>query len=109
MRLLFDENLSPKLPQLVSNLFPGSAHVQECGLQGQPDQTIWDYAAANGFTIVSKDSDFYVRSLFADQPPKVIWLRAGNCTRHLVLDILLKHQKNILALELAPKSVILLP
>jgi hypothetical protein len=38
MKLLFDENLSPKLPRLLSALFPNSAHVRECGLKGFPDQ-----------------------------------------------------------------------
>ena len=33
MKLLFDENLSPKLPRLVSNSLPNSQHVLELGLQ----------------------------------------------------------------------------
>lgn len=63
MKLLFDENLSPKLSRLVADLFPGSMHVRECGLLGRPDDEIWDYARANSFTLVSKDSDFQQRSL----------------------------------------------
>ena len=30
--------------------------------------------------IVSKDSDFAERSVLLGSPPKVIWLRAANCT-----------------------------
>jgi len=30
--------------------------------------------------IVSKDSDFAQQSLLLGGPPKVIWLRIGNCT-----------------------------
>ncbi len=30
--------------------------------------------------IVSKDSDFAQQSLLMGKPPKVIWLRIGNCT-----------------------------
>jgi predicted nuclease of predicted toxin-antitoxin system len=108
MRLLFDENLSPKLPHLLASVFPGSTHVQDCGLQGQPDSAIWEYAATNGFTIISKDSDFYVLSIFANPPPKVIWLRAGNCSRNLVLDLLRKHESTILSLETGPESVLIL-
>ncbi|MBW4445073.1 MAG: DUF5615 family PIN-like protein [Plectolyngbya sp. WJT66-NPBG17] len=63
MKLLFDENLSPKLPQLFSVQFPSSLHIRECGLKGFPDETIWDYARDHDFTIVSKDSDFYQRSV----------------------------------------------
>ncbi|MFV0338858.1 MAG: DUF5615 family PIN-like protein [Chthoniobacterales bacterium] len=72
MKLLFDENLSPKLSQLLSTLFPGSAHVRECGLVGQTDDTIWKYARNEGFAIVSKDSDFQQRSLLFGHPPKII-------------------------------------
>ena len=30
MKLLFDENLSPKLPGLLTSIHPGSRHVREC-------------------------------------------------------------------------------
>lgn len=73
MKLLFDENLSPKLPRLLATLFPGSAHPRECGLLGGSDEDAWEYARAHGFTIVSKDSDFYQRSLIHGYPPKLIW------------------------------------
>lgn len=81
MKLLFDENLSPKLPRLLSQRFPESIHIRDCGLKGFPDEAIWEYARKQDFTIVSKDSDFYQRSVFYGHPPKLIWLRIGNCTR----------------------------
>jgi len=34
MKLLFDENLSPKLPRLLTDLFPDSLHVREVGMKG---------------------------------------------------------------------------
>jgi predicted nuclease of predicted toxin-antitoxin system len=43
------------------------------------DQRIWEYAVAQGFVIVSKDTDFYQRSILFGHPPKVIWLSVGNC------------------------------
>ncbi|GAC1662820.1 MAG: hypothetical protein NVS9B4_16910 [Candidatus Acidiferrum sp.] len=39
-----------------------------------------EYAKQNGFTVVSKDSDFEHRSVFFGFPPKVIWVRASNST-----------------------------
>jgi len=108
MKLLFDENLSPKLPRLLNGQFPDSAHVRGCGLKGQSDQAVWEYAHANGFTLVSKDGDFYQRSLLFGAPPKLVWLCLGNCTRHQLLDLLLKHEKDIRALESALESVLLL-
>ena len=108
MKLLFDENLSPKLLRLIDSQFPGSIHVRDCGLKGQSDQAVWEYARANGYTLVSKDSDFYQRSLLTGGPPKLIWLRLGNCTRNQLLAVLLKHEGAIRALESAPESVLLL-
>ena len=109
MKLLFDENLSPKFPLLLHNQFPGSVHLRDCGLKGRADQVIWEYARNGGFTLVSKDSDFYQRSLLLGAPPKLVWLRVGNCTRQQLLNLLLKHEKDIRTLESAPESVLLLP
>ena len=64
----------------LSDLYPGSAHVHQCGLGSTDDAAIWDYAKSNGFTIVSKDSDFEERSILSGSPPKLIWIRARNCT-----------------------------
>ena len=44
------------------------------------DQEIWDRAAKEEFTILSKDTDFIHRSLLYGHPPRVIWLALGNCT-----------------------------
>jgi len=43
------------------------------------DAAIWRHAKEQGFTIVSKDSDFQDRSVLHGHPPKLIWLRAANC------------------------------
>jgi predicted nuclease of predicted toxin-antitoxin system len=80
VKLLFDENLSPRLATVLSDLYPGSIHLRDCGLRGASDIAIWHYARDNGFAIVSKDSDFARRSFLVGSPPKVIWLRLGNCT-----------------------------
>ncbi len=80
MKLLFDENLPPRLAEVLANVYPGSAHVHECGLGSADDETIWQYAKDNKFTIISKDSDFQERSVLRGYPPKVVWLRAANCT-----------------------------
>jgi predicted nuclease of predicted toxin-antitoxin system len=99
MKLLFDENLSPKLPRLLATIFPDSAHVRERGLLGQPDEEVWEYARANGFTVVSKDSDFQQRSLLYGHPPKLVWLRIGNCTREQLVRLIVTHEADIRALD----------
>jgi len=80
VKLLFDENLSPRLPRVLADLFPDSTHVHECGLETADDSAIWCYAKDHGFTIVSKDSDFQDRSVLHGHPPKFVWVRAENCS-----------------------------
>ncbi|MFN9628868.1 MAG: DUF5615 family PIN-like protein [Cyanobacteriota bacterium] len=87
-RLLFDENLSPRLAAELSGQFPGSAHVRDVKLKGQGDQQIWSFAADNGYTIVTKDDDFRGMSLLRGAPPKVIWLVVGNTSTAEILRIL---------------------
>jgi predicted nuclease of predicted toxin-antitoxin system len=78
VKLLFDENLPPRLAEVLQDQFAGSAHVHSCGLGSADDEAIWEYAKREGFTIVSKDSDFQERSVLRGSPPKVIWLRIPN-------------------------------
>jgi predicted nuclease of predicted toxin-antitoxin system len=48
-------------------------------------------------TIVSKDSDFQQRALLYGHPPKVVWLRLGNCSTSSVLAVLQSRQADILS------------
>jgi predicted nuclease of predicted toxin-antitoxin system len=88
VKLLLDENLSPRLAEALTDIYPGSNHVHQCGLGSSDDATIWEYAKTNGFIIVSKDSDFEERSIVLGHPPKVIWLRISNCTSAEVESVL---------------------
>lgn len=80
MKLLCDQNLSPKLVARLADLFPDSSHVQTAGLDRADDDKVWDYARLNGYAIVTKDEDYYNLSVLRGCPPKVIWLQIGNCT-----------------------------
>ena len=88
MKLLFDENLSFRLTHLLADTYPGSAHVRDAGLLGTEDRRIWEYAAERGFLLVSKDADFYQRSLMYGAPPKVIGLRIGNAPTSAIAAVL---------------------
>lgn len=63
--------------------YPDSAHVKTLGLTNTDDAEIWEYAKANDFVIVSKDSDFHQRSLLYGHPPKFISVLA--IAQHLKL------------------------
>ena len=60
------------------DVFPGSSQVRLLGMEEADDQSIWQYAKANDFTIVSQDADFADMATLYGPPPKVIWLRCGN-------------------------------
>ena len=92
MRLLFDQNLSHRLVQRLEDVFPDSCHVRDIGLARAADDLVWAYARDNGFTIVSKDADFHQRSFLYGAPPKVIWVRRGNCSTTVVEQIFRIHQ-----------------
>jgi predicted nuclease of predicted toxin-antitoxin system len=88
MKLLFDQNLSHRLAGQLATVSPGSAHVRDFSLEAAPDPVVWSFAAANGFMIVAKDTDFQQRALLYGHPPKVIWVRLGNCTTAAVATLL---------------------
>lgn len=79
MKLLFDQNTSPALA-LRLDLFPGSNHVYNLQMHERLDTEIWEFARRNDFVIVTKDADFSEISMQKAFPPKVLWLRLGNCT-----------------------------
>jgi predicted nuclease of predicted toxin-antitoxin system len=95
MRVLFDQNLSPWLCPAIRDVFPDAVHVREVGLRDASDATIWDYAARNGFAIVTKDADFRHRSFLHGHPPKVIWVRLGNCSTTEIERLLRKRRSEI--------------
>jgi predicted nuclease of predicted toxin-antitoxin system len=97
VKLLFDQNLSPRLVGDLADLYPGSVHVSAVGLAGSPDEAIWDHAADNEFIIVTKDDDFRQHSFLRGFPPKVIWLRFGNCPTDLIATALRDRAADVLA------------
>lgn len=97
MRLLFDHNLSPRLPVRLADLFPGSEHVEAVGLGAAADEAVWAYALVGGLAVVSKDEDFSHLSALRGVPPKVLWLLTGNCTTARVEALLRARAANILA------------
>jgi predicted nuclease of predicted toxin-antitoxin system len=100
IRLLFDENLSARLGAALADVYPGSAHVGEWGLAGAPDDAIWAHARQHGLAIVSKDEDFQRLSVLYGPPPKVIWVRLGNCSTEQIIT-LLRHRRGEIAAFLA--------
>ena len=92
MKFLLDQNLSHRLVSDLLVEFPGSSHVRDEDLSSASDDEVWRFAKEEGFTIVSKDTDFLNRGLLRGHPPKVIQLRLGNCSTNRIRDVLLKEK-----------------
>ena len=104
MKLLFDQNLSPRLVGIFASEFPRSEHVLDVGLDDADDSYLWSYAAVNGYVIVSKDIDFQQRALVFRHPPKVLWVRLGNCPTATVAALLKSRLREIQAFETDPAA-----
>lgn len=99
MKLLFDQNLSPRLVARLQDDFADASHTALLGLAEASDAQLWAFAAQNGYTIVTKDSDFNDIGVIQGFPPKVIWLRLGNCTTAQVEQALRRNRAAILAFD----------
>ena len=105
--LLLDENLSYRLVARLADLYPGSAHVREHGLEQADDSAVWAFARGRDYVIVSKDNDFQQRAFVHGSPPKVIWLRLGNVSTRLILDVLRGHHAEISAFAARSSAALL--
>ncbi len=105
MKLLLDENLSDRIIPQILDLYPNSSHVKALALTNTDDLVIWEYAKANDFVIVSKDSDFHQRSLLYGHPPKFIYLRIGNNPTSKIVTTLLDNFNTISQFEIVKWKV----
>ena len=107
MKLLLDENLSPKLVDYLADAFPNCNHVVLLGMRGHPDTEIWHLAKQDGYVLVSKDDDFRQRSFVCGAPPKVIWLSIGNAGTSAIRQLLLDSVTRIEAFVADPEESLL--
>ena len=90
--LLFDQNISPRLVERLADIYPGSAHVFT-------DIEIWQYAHNHDYMIVTKDADFSEFGVVKGFPPKIIWIRRGNCSTQEIETIMRGNLSSISALS----------
>lgn len=89
MKLLVDQNISHKLIPFLKGKFSSIYHVKELGLINTDDHAIFMYARENIFDAVITLYDDFVRLLNQfSAPPKIIWLRTGNCSTSFLAKIL---------------------
>lgn len=99
MRLLLDQNLSPRLVTALADIYPESAHVRDFGMAMSPDHEVLQFARENGFILVSKDSDFLDPQIVRGSPTKTVWIRRGNCSTREIENILRRHTEDMTRLK----------
>ena len=100
MKLLFDESLSPRLVELLRDLFPESESALRNGLAGGGDLRILEYASAGNFILVSTDSDF--EGLLIRLPgASVVILRSCNYPTEVAAEVL---RRNAIRIAELPRS-----
>jgi predicted nuclease of predicted toxin-antitoxin system len=99
MKLLLDQNLSLRLIYWLSDLYPDSMHVANVGLERAFDKDVWNYAYQHNCIIVTKDVDFSELSILLGFPPKVIWIRRGNCSTKDIETILRENYDSVKAMN----------
>jgi predicted nuclease of predicted toxin-antitoxin system len=107
MKLLFDESLSPRLVELLHDLFPGSESALRNGLARSGDLRILEYACAGGFILVSTDSDFE-RLLSRFSGANVVILRSCNYPTEAAGEVLRRNAIRIAQLPVSRDCLIIL-
>lgn len=80
MRLLVDENLSPRLIPLLVDQGHDAVHVSELGLASASDEDVFAAAVQSNRTILSADTDFgtLLASTKAKAPSVILLRRQSN-------------------------------
>jgi len=84
MRFLVDAQLPPALARWLGEHGHAAAPVREVGLRESDDGSIWNFATAGDWVVITKDEDFVARCIGAPSAPAVVWLRIGNCTNRVL-------------------------
>lgn len=68
---------------------------------------MWEHAAAHDFILVTKDEDFHRLAVLRGFPPKVVWVRLGNCTTADIVQLLRASIEQIVAFAADPEAAFL--
>lgn len=95
MKFLIDNNLSFKLVLPLQAAFAGTCHVREILTVDVDDISVWNFAKANEYTILTKDNDFDERVQLNGCPPKLVHLVCGNRPTLYILNLILLRKEKI--------------
>lgn len=107
MKLLFDHHLSHRLVDKLADVYPDSSQTRLLHFSRSNDSDLWWYARTHGYVLVTKDEDLPEFAVIRGAPPKVIWLRIGNCKTSLVERVLRSNRIRVQQLVDDPERVVL--
>ncbi len=92
MKILVDQNISYRLVQHIAGVFSEVAHIKSLDLIDANDYQIFLAARQHGYAaVLTQDEDFYSLLLEHGTPPKIIWLRTGNCSTAFLAEVILRN------------------
>jgi len=71
------------------------------------DSDIWYYARHHGYCLATKNTDMVDLCVLRGAPPKILWLRAGNCSTAAVREIFARNAERIADFEKDETTVVL--
>jgi predicted nuclease of predicted toxin-antitoxin system len=81
VKLLVDENLSPRLVDFCAQKGIYAVSVPHVGLSGRADDALWRYAFENDFVVVTANTRDFIELLDVELHPGLIVLREGDLSR----------------------------
>jgi predicted nuclease of predicted toxin-antitoxin system len=82
-------------------------HVRDLGLKQASDESIWDFAKAHDYTIMTTDSGFAILSGNRGSPPKVVHLEECDFPLRVIEDILRRNAVRIAEFANDPEAGLL--
>ena len=91
MKFVIDMNLSPEWTEILTSAGHTAKHWSSIGDITAEDETIFDWASDNGFTIITQDYDFgTLLAITGSTKPSVIQVRRKDSTPQALKETLLE-------------------
>lgn len=95
MKLLIDQNISHRIIDSISDIYPDSIHLTELSLQKYSDLEVWEYALANKFIILTSDPETCNQNVISKNAPLIICIQSEVVTTNKVEWTLRVNQETI--------------
>ena len=97
MKVLIDQNISHRIVPQIESLFGILTHVKFLGWIDWNDYNIFMTAREQKYdAVVTLDEDFNKLLLQYGTPPKIIWIKTGNCSTAKLVEVIIMHGQIIL-------------